>query len=468
MPSAGSTWSPRRAATPSASPTTATPGRWRPRTSRCGSARAPTARRRSTACSTSPGAQRRDRQALSGRASAGTRRRCRATARGSSPTCCRPRSPPSARPGWHNVLGLPPTDVVRGVPGRRARLAAAPRPRRRGALPRRPGSRRRRSPRGVPSTTATSLTSLGTGLPPGSHGVVGFTSRIPGTDRLLDALRWDKHVDPREWQTPRHGRSRGRAQSGVDGDGREQADVRGHRADRGQPARRDVRRRRHRRRADLRRCPVSHRDAESLTYVYEGELDATGHRQRLRVVGVGAPARPCRLRSRSGCARRCPSAPRWSSPADHGMVDVDAGPSHRRRRGARADATGSACSAARPASATSTATTAPSTTWPTRWAERLGDDGRSCSPATTRSTSGWFGEVASEVRPRLGDVMVASLGDRAVVSTSRFPHEATLVGLHGSLTDGRDAGPAPRRRLSLTAAPRARRRPSHRTVRARR
>ena len=33
---------------------------------------------------------------------------------------------------------------------------------------------------GVPSTTATSLTSLGTGLTPGTHGLVGFTSRVPG------------------------------------------------------------------------------------------------------------------------------------------------------------------------------------------------------------------------------------------------------------------------------------------------
>jgi Type I phosphodiesterase / nucleotide pyrophosphatase len=53
---------------------------------------------------------------------------------------------------------------------------------------------------GVPSTTATSLTSLGTGLPPGQHGVVGFTSRIPGTNKLLDALRWDPSIDPTEWQ----------------------------------------------------------------------------------------------------------------------------------------------------------------------------------------------------------------------------------------------------------------------------
>src|SRR6201990_2819588 len=55
---------------------------------------------------------------------------------------------------------------------------------------------------GVPSTTATSLTSLGTGLTPGTHGVVGFTSRVPGTDRLLNALFWDKSVDPLEWPPP--------------------------------------------------------------------------------------------------------------------------------------------------------------------------------------------------------------------------------------------------------------------------
>ena len=53
---------------------------------------------------------------------------------------------------------------------------------------------------GVPSTTATSLTSLGTALPPGAHGLVGFTSRIPGTDDLLNALAWSKSVDPVEWQ----------------------------------------------------------------------------------------------------------------------------------------------------------------------------------------------------------------------------------------------------------------------------
>ena len=47
---------------------------------------------------------------------------------------------------------------------------------------------------------------------------------------------------------------------------------------------------------------------------------------------------------------------------------------------------------------------------------------------------GWFGEVAAAVRPRLGDVVVASMGAHAVVSTSHFKHESKLIGFHGSLT----------------------------------
>jgi Type I phosphodiesterase / nucleotide pyrophosphatase len=47
---------------------------------------------------------------------------------------------------------------------------------------------------------------------------------------------------------------------------------------------------------------------------------------------------------------------------------------------------------------------------------------------------GWFGPVASAVRPRIGDVLVAARGDFSVMSTSVFPYETKLVGLHGSLT----------------------------------
>jgi Type I phosphodiesterase / nucleotide pyrophosphatase len=49
----------------------------------------------------------------------------------------------------------------------------------------------------VPSTTVTSLASLGTGLPPGQHGLVGYTSRVPATGEILNALTWEADPVPR-------------------------------------------------------------------------------------------------------------------------------------------------------------------------------------------------------------------------------------------------------------------------------
>src|SRR6516162_1191681 len=53
---------------------------------------------------------------------------------------------------------------------------------------------------GFPATTVTSLASLGTGRPPGQHGMLGYKVLVPGEDILLNALRWDSRVDPRQWQ----------------------------------------------------------------------------------------------------------------------------------------------------------------------------------------------------------------------------------------------------------------------------
>jgi len=49
---------------------------------------------------------------------------------------------------------------------------------------------------GFPSTTAVSIASIGTGLPPGAHGILGYQVAIPGTARLMNSLRWDSEVDP--------------------------------------------------------------------------------------------------------------------------------------------------------------------------------------------------------------------------------------------------------------------------------
>lgn len=51
-----------------------------------------------------------------------------------------------------------------------------------------------------PSTTPTSLVSLGTGVLPGAHGVLGFTLNVPGTDRVLTHILWRDDPPPRTWQ----------------------------------------------------------------------------------------------------------------------------------------------------------------------------------------------------------------------------------------------------------------------------
>ena len=171
---------------------------------------------------------------------------------------------------------------------------------------------------GVPSTTATSLSSLGTALPPGAHGLVGFTSRIPGTDRLLDALRWDKNVDPKEWQphataftglrlngaavtviNKREFRASGltiAAHRGADFVGADRVGER------------------------IAAAVVASAERPSLTYLYDGDLDWTGHRYGVasaqwlqQLVMVDAEAEQLR--------ESLPADVRLLVVADHGMVD---------------------------------------------------------------------------------------------------------------------------------------------------
>jgi len=283
---------------------------------------------------------------------------------------------------------------------------------------------------GVPSTTATSLTSLGTGLPPGMHGVVGFTSRIPGTNRLLDALRWDRSVDPREWQ--RHAtvfdaaRAAGLDWSVVskrqfEGSGLTVASQRGA-SYRGADSLGER----------VAMAVEACRDPGSLAYVYEGDLDATGHRQ-----GCRSAAWDRELAAIDWFAQELrealPDGVVLVVTADHGMVDV---PLARRIDvdlepdlldgvplfGGEARFRHLYCAGGAVAGVAA------------RWRDRLGDE----ALVVTReeaTDSGWFGPVEAHVRPRIGDVMVASMADTAIVSSRAFPREAALVGLHGSLTE---------------------------------
>ncbi|HEY3533976.1 MAG TPA: alkaline phosphatase family protein, partial [Pedococcus sp.] len=53
---------------------------------------------------------------------------------------------------------------------------------------------------GFPSTTATSMGTFGTGLPPGAHGLLGYEVLVPGEDRLVNELSWEDGPDPLAWQ----------------------------------------------------------------------------------------------------------------------------------------------------------------------------------------------------------------------------------------------------------------------------
>jgi hypothetical protein len=282
---------------------------------------------------------------------------------------------------------------------------------------------------GVPSTTATSLTSLGTGLPPGTHGVVGFTSRIPGTEDLLNALYWSKSVDPRAWQP--HETAFGRlaaagvsttvvnrrdfAETGLTVAGFRGADFVG--ADK-------VGERLAAAQAAAARTP-------SVTYLYDGDLDWTGHRY-----GVASPQWEQQLSMIDAAAEHLreslPAHTRIVVVADHGMVDspeedrVDVAQHPELEdgiflMGGEARFRHLYCRSGADVDVAAT------------WREAL--HGRAEVLLRDEAiAAGWFGEVEPAVRPRLGDVVVASLGTYSVMNSTAFAYEATLVGLHGSLT----------------------------------
>jgi hypothetical protein len=169
----------------------------------------------------------------------------------------------------------------------------------------------------------------------------------------------------------------------------------------------------------------------SLTYMYDGDLDWTGHRHgvastswQLQLSMIDAEAEQLR--------ETLPADVRIVVVADHGMVDspsgsrldVDehpdlldgvallGGEARFRHVYCRGGAVNDVCSA-----------------WRTRVGERA--EVLSRDEAIAR---GWFGSMTSAVRPRVGDVVVAARGDFSVMSSSAFPYEARLIGLHGSLT----------------------------------
>ncbi len=282
---------------------------------------------------------------------------------------------------------------------------------------------------GVPSTTATSLTSLGTGLPPGAHGVVGFTSRVPGSDRLLNALFWDKDVDPVQWQ-PHPTRFQVLAAAGVHVTTVNKREFRGsgltlaaHRGGEWVDADRVGER--------IAGTVLAAATEPSLTYLYDGDLDWTGHRygvasaqwlQQLAIIDAEAE----QLRD------ALPGHARLLVVADHGMVDspdhhrvdLDEDPAFREGVvliGGEARFRHVYCAGGAVGDVTA------------RWRALLG--GRALVLTRDEAIArGWFGAVSPSVLPRLGDVVAAACDDWGLFASVDFPYETRLIGLHGSLT----------------------------------
>jgi hypothetical protein len=283
---------------------------------------------------------------------------------------------------------------------------------------------------GFPATTATSLASLGTGRTPGEHGLLGYQVAIPGTGRLLNALRWDDSVDPVAWQ-PGSTVFERLASAGI----------RGHRIASGAYRKSGLSiatmRGAHYVPADTlgalvsRTAAVLSDDGPAFASVYHGDLDATGHR-----LGCSSDAWQYQLAHVDKLAEQLagalPSGTVLYITADHGMTDVPAGdrvdvdsvPELRAGVALLGGEPRARHVYAQPGAADDVLAT---------WRTLLGDRAWVASREQAIA-EGWFGPVDERFSARIGDVVAAACGPFGIVATHAEPGESALVGMHGSLT----------------------------------
>lgn len=288
---------------------------------------------------------------------------------------------------------------------------------------------------GVPSTTATSLTSLSTGRTVGDHGMAGYTCRVPETGKRMNLLVWDQPVDPDRWQRyPSVLRQVG--QAGLLADVVNEAKFM---------------------ESGLTRC--THRDVpyhgvnspwerldvvldvvesapRGIVYTYESRLDHTGHAQ-----GSTSDAWRDMLRTIDAEAERLreelPDDTVLLITADHGMVDLpvedrfdlDSVPELREGVELVAGEARLRHLYVEPGAADDVVA---------RWRAVVGSR---AVVERREDLADWFGPIDPEVRGRIGDVVVASVDDFAVFSSSDFPQEFMLRGFHGSVSEAELAIP---------------------------
>ncbi|MBO2530232.1 MAG: alkaline phosphatase family protein [Thermobifida fusca] len=286
---------------------------------------------------------------------------------------------------------------------------------------------------GFPSTTATSLTTVGTGTVPGSHGVIGYQVALPGTDTVFNHLRWTANVNPLVWQPRRTVYERAEAagvttayiaDSAYQGGNFTRASARGSRY---VPANTTT---------EL----VVHAAAaltaadRAYLFVYHSELDMLGHMH-----GVGSPYWRHHLaevdRLAEQLATVLPEDAFLYITADHGMVDTD----EQSRIDVASDpdlTEGVRVVAGEPRARQVYTRSGAAADVLAAWRERLAGVATVVSRAEAVD-AGWFGppdEVNPGILDRVGDVVAAAHGTTALIAPHREHTESRLVGHHGSLT----------------------------------
>lgn len=295
---------------------------------------------------------------------------------------------------------------------------------------------------GFPATTATSIAALGTGLPPGEHGLVGYSFAVGDGDVLLNALGWHRHAEgrpvdlrsrivPEELQPHRTAFEQA-AEAGVavhlvapreqDGSGLTRAVLRGGQF-RGAHAL-----------GDLTSSTIDALRSHDrvFCYTYHADLDVLGH-----VYGPGSDPWRQQLayvdQLAATIAERLPRDGVLVVTADHGMVAiadddrVDFDTETQLQEGVRM--LGGEARVRH-------VYTEPGATDDVlaRWRELLSDRVWILRREEAIG-AGWFGpQVADYVRSRIGDLVVAAQGTLALTRSDAEPRLSNFIGQHGSLT----------------------------------
>lgn len=286
-----------------------------------------------------------------------------------------------------------------------------------------------------PSTTASSLASLGTGRTPGEHGMVGYDVLDPAQDKVVNLLgSWDPGIDPLRWQPFPTVFERMAAEADVvtvslpqfGSSPMTRAALRGSRFVGGSSL--------HARTALAGQEMAA--GTPSLMYFYVNELDKAGHRY-----GCQSERWEHQLEEIDSTVKRLSAAlPAGTTillTGDHGMLDVP----ESQRIDYSADPSliaGVRHTAGEPRmvhlylepDAGERHLEALLGAWRSRFGDRIW--------AFTRGQAleaGLFGALRAEVSPRIGDVMIAARDALALYDVRRVrPTALEVVGQHGSLT----------------------------------